>query len=123
MALALDFILGDDRPQHKDNLIPWPGALKSFSEALKSFSRALKSFSEALKVRITLVRPLSRYPYVEACYKALFWDLTRPYMALLFKASAAAAAAPFKGFIASFLLRPYNALFWDLISRLQLKPV
>ena len=47
--------------------IPWSWALKSFSGALKSFSRALKSFSEALKVGITLVRPLSRYPYVEAC--------------------------------------------------------
>ena len=57
------------RPQHKDNLIPWPGALKSFSEAFKSFSRALKSFSEALKVGITLIRPLSRYPYDEACFK------------------------------------------------------
>ena len=55
------------RPHLKDDLIPWPGALKSFSEAFKSFSKSFKSFSEALKSGIDLVRPLSSYPYDEAC--------------------------------------------------------
>ena len=66
------------RAQHKDTLIPWPGALKSFSEALKSFSRALKSFSEALKVGITLARPLSRYITPYKALKALLGSQLGP---------------------------------------------